>query len=361
VYVADRGNKRVAVFQMSVDDAHLEWIDNYDTTDAEAEEASSFVTFGGGPLKGPCGIACAPRAIVQDDCGDDDGGGRDLICVTDGPSNRVVVFKSRTSDPNGNGTVVGDVGCWGNKPGQFDGPAGVAFAATGDGGRVLFVADRDNDRVQVFKVGTPGGSSSSGSGVVMECVRQIVGFPEPSDLPSPSAVAVYDGGEEDGGQQLVVVANDEDDEPLFKVYNNAVHSGGGDGEGDATDAAEDAEDARFKVHKAVSIDPTDPLDVDDTSLLATPKGGSKGGPSKKKSLFGDDDGAGLSLDDDDDDLFGDFMGGEGEGGGDAAMDDDDEMYVPVCVIRGGEWGGGGVAGGGGSFDIHSTKVFDETN
>ncbi|CAN8001442.1 unnamed protein product [Ixodes pacificus] len=68
-----------------------------------------------------------------------DAGGR--IIVADRSNNRIQVF-------NADGTFQLKFGCRGELPGQFDRPAGVAWDC-GRGGRIV-VADKDNHRIQVF-------------------------------------------------------------------------------------------------------------------------------------------------------------------------------------------------------------------
>lgn len=63
------------------------------------------------------------------------------IIVADRSNNRIQVF-------NADGTFHLKFGCLGKLPGQFDRPAGVAWDC-GRGGRIV-VADKDNHRIQVF-------------------------------------------------------------------------------------------------------------------------------------------------------------------------------------------------------------------
>ena len=108
VYVADTGNDRVQVFDFSLDHA------------ATVGSSGS----GGGQFSSPSGIAV-------------DGSGR--LYVADTGNHRVQVFDSSLEH-------VATVGSRGPGDGQFNRPSGVAVDGSGN----VYVADRNNHRVQVF-------------------------------------------------------------------------------------------------------------------------------------------------------------------------------------------------------------------
>ena len=110
VYVADHNNQRVQVFT------------------AEGKFLKMFGRRGDGrgELRAPEGVA-----IDSSDC--------DMVYVSEWGNNRVSVFTSE-------GVFVSSFGSPGERPGQFNYPGGVAVDNSG----VVYVCDRNNNRVQIF-------------------------------------------------------------------------------------------------------------------------------------------------------------------------------------------------------------------
>ena len=77
-------------------------------------------------LRAPEGVA-----IDSSDC--------DMVYVSEWGNNRVSVFTSE-------GVFVSSFGSPGERPGQFNYPGGVAVDNSG----VVYVCDRNNNRVQIF-------------------------------------------------------------------------------------------------------------------------------------------------------------------------------------------------------------------
>ncbi len=82
---------------------------------------------------------------------------KEMLYVVDSGEDRVVVFEliDDTNCPSGTEESVDGVcfvkkfGSTGDDEGEFDEPTGIAFDSTSD---LLYVADTDNDRIQIFKI-----------------------------------------------------------------------------------------------------------------------------------------------------------------------------------------------------------------
>ena len=80
-----------------------------------------------------------------------------MLYVTDSGNDRIVIFElvTGTTCPSGTNEVVDGVcfveefGTSGNDEGEFDDPAGLAYDSTND---LLYVADSDNNRIQIFEI-----------------------------------------------------------------------------------------------------------------------------------------------------------------------------------------------------------------
>lgn len=111
IYCADYGTSRISVFNKN----------------------GSFVRAFGGKGNGP-GLFNVPRAVAIDN--------NDKIYVLDSLNHRVQVF-----GPTGNWLYA--FGGRGNEPGKFIGPADLSLDA---GNSLLYVADKGNQRIQVFEL-----------------------------------------------------------------------------------------------------------------------------------------------------------------------------------------------------------------
>ena len=81
----------------------------------------------------------------------------DILYVTDSGNDRIIVFELVDGNTCPSGTkesvdgvcFVKEFGSAGNDDDEFDDPAGLAFDSTNN---LLYVADTDNDRIQVFEI-----------------------------------------------------------------------------------------------------------------------------------------------------------------------------------------------------------------
>jgi len=81
----------------------------------------------------------------------------EMLFVSDSSNDRIIIFELVTGTTCPSGTVksvngvcfVKEFGTSGTDEGEFDNPTGLAYDSTND---LLFVADSDNDRIQIFKI-----------------------------------------------------------------------------------------------------------------------------------------------------------------------------------------------------------------
>ncbi|MCA9828535.1 MAG: fibronectin type III domain-containing protein, partial [Nitrosopumilus sp.] len=136
-----------------------------------------------------------------------------MLYVSDSGNNRVIVFKLVTGTICPSGTeksadgvcFVKKFGSAGTANGKFDEPAGVAFDSTND---LLYVADSDNDRIQVFKIidGTacPNGTEEIVNGVCFEQKFGTLGTAD-GQFNTPVGIAI------DETNDLLYVADSDND------------------------------------------------------------------------------------------------------------------------------------------------------
>ncbi len=178
LFVADTGNDRIVMFELTRAASCKEGTTSINKNVCFAGE---FGTKGSknGEFDSPMGLAVDPSSST--------------LYVSDTDNDRIQVFKITDKDntcKEGTKKMVDGVcfvdkfGSKGSKNGEFDSPSGMALDTTNN---LLFVADTDNDRIQVFNqtsLSEPSSSSSSSTQV-----------PDPPDRPkatpvSPTSIAI---------------------------------------------------------------------------------------------------------------------------------------------------------------------------
>ena len=104
----------------------------------------------------------------------------EILYVTDSGNDRIVIFKlvTGTTCPSGTEESVDGVcfvekfGSAGSDEGEFDDPSGLAFDSTED---LLYVADTDNNRIQIFEIVT-GTTCPSGTEEIVDGVCFVEKF-----------------------------------------------------------------------------------------------------------------------------------------------------------------------------------------
>ena len=154
LYVADTGNHRIRIFELTDGD------NCPSGTDEVVEDEVCFVDdFGSsgsaeGRFDEPAGLAF-----------DED---ESILYVADTENNRIQSFEmvSGSTCPSGTDEIIDGVcfieefGSSGSADGKFNSPEGLAFDENND---LLYVADTENNRIQILSLPTGSGSSSSGS------------------------------------------------------------------------------------------------------------------------------------------------------------------------------------------------------
>jgi DNA-binding beta-propeller fold protein YncE len=103
-----------------------------------------------------------------------------MLYVADSGNDRIVIFElvTGTTCPSGTEEVVDGVcyvdefGTSGNDEGEFDDPAGLAYDSTND---LLYVADSDNNRIQIFEI-VDGNTCPSGTDEIVNGVCYVEEF-----------------------------------------------------------------------------------------------------------------------------------------------------------------------------------------
>ena len=155
LYVSDTDNDRIRMFELT-DDSNCP----SGTEEVVNDEVCFVDDFGSagsndGRFDQPSGLA-----FDEDD---------NLLYVADTENNRVQVFEmvSGNTCPSGTDEIIDGVcfvdefGSSGSNDGMFNSPTGIAFDEDND---LLYVSDRDNNRVQIFSLPSDGRSNSSSSG-----------------------------------------------------------------------------------------------------------------------------------------------------------------------------------------------------
>ena len=154
LYVSDTDNDRIRMFELT-DDSNCP----SDTEEVVNDEVCFVDDFGSagssdGRFNEPSGLAF-----------DED---NNLLYVADTENNRVQVFEivSGNTCPSGTDEIIDGVcfveefGSSGSNDGMFNSPTGIAFDEDNE---LLYVSDRDNNRVQIFSLPSDGSSSSGSS------------------------------------------------------------------------------------------------------------------------------------------------------------------------------------------------------
>ena len=142
LYVTDSGNDRIVIFELVTGT----------TCPSGTEESVDGVCFVEkfGSVGNDDGEFDDPSGLAFDSTDD-------LLYVADTDNNRIQIFEiiTGTTCPSGTEEIVDGVcfvekfGSAGTTDGKFDTPIGIALDTTGN---LLFIADSDNDRIQVFDV-----------------------------------------------------------------------------------------------------------------------------------------------------------------------------------------------------------------
>ena len=155
LYVADTGNNRIRIFELTDDDNCPSGTD--EVVNNEVCFVDDFGSLGStdGKFDEPTGLAF-----------DED---ENMLYVADTENNRIQVFEivAGNTCPSGTDEIIDGVcfveefGTSGSTDGKFNAPSGLAVDEDND---LLYVADTDNNRIQMFTIPTgSGGSSGSGS------------------------------------------------------------------------------------------------------------------------------------------------------------------------------------------------------
>ena len=154
----------------------------------------------------------------------------EMLYVADTKEDRIVVFEliDDTTCPYGTKESVDGVcfvkefGSAGESEGKFDEPTGLAFDSTND---LLYVADTDNDRIQIFKM-VSGDDCPSGTEEIVEGVCYVEEFGSKGEgdgeFDSPMGIAL------DTTNDLLFVADSGNDRiQAFEIDTTSTGSSGG--------------------------------------------------------------------------------------------------------------------------------------
>ena len=168
IYVADSDTDSISVFD---DDG--DFLFNFGDTGSDDDE-----------FRNPSGM------IIDNN--------EDILYVADTDNNRIQIFEltDRDNCPSGTKEVVSDEVCFvenfgssGSSDGKFDEPIGLAFDTSND---LLYVADTENNRIQVFEI-ISGNTCPSGTSEIIDgvCFVEEFGSSGSSDgkFNSPSGLA----------------------------------------------------------------------------------------------------------------------------------------------------------------------------
>jgi len=138
---------------------------------------------------------------------------KEILYVVDTGEDRIVIFEliDDTNCPSGTEESVDGVcfvkqfGSFGTVNGKFNGPTGIAFDSTTD---LLYVADTDNDRIQIFKI-VSGNTCPSGTEEIVDGVCFVEEFGDTGsgdgEFKSPMGIAI------DKTNNLLFVADSQND------------------------------------------------------------------------------------------------------------------------------------------------------
>jgi len=148
-----------------VADSEDDWIRVFDST---GDFLFKFDSFDGTDFKSPTNM------IIDND--------EELLYVVDSGEHRIVIFElvDNTTCPSGTVESVDGVcfvkqfGSEGTGNGEFDEPTGIVFDSAND---LLYVADTDNDRIQIFKI-VSGNTCPSGTEEIVNGVCFVEEFGE---------------------------------------------------------------------------------------------------------------------------------------------------------------------------------------
>ena len=154
LYVADTGNNRILMFELTDGDNCPSGTDEVVNDEVCFVDDFGSSGSGDGKFDEPAGLAF-----------DED---ENMLYVADTENNRIQVFEiiSGNTCPSGTDEIIDGVcfveefGSSGSTDGRFNAPSGLALDE--DNG-LLYVADTDNNRIQMLMVPTGDGSSSSSS------------------------------------------------------------------------------------------------------------------------------------------------------------------------------------------------------
>ena len=154
LYVADTGNHQIRIFELTDGDNCPSGTD--EVVNDEVCFVADFGSSGSsdGRFDEPAGVAF-----------DED---ESILYVADTENNRIQSFEmvSGSTCPSGTDKIITGVcfieefGSSGSSDGKFNSPEGLAFDENND---LLYVADTENNRIQILSLPTGSGSSSSGS------------------------------------------------------------------------------------------------------------------------------------------------------------------------------------------------------
>ncbi|MDH3780543.1 MAG: fibronectin type III domain-containing protein [Nitrosopumilus sp.] len=183
LYVADTGNNRIRMFELTDGDNCPSGTDEVVNNEVCFVDDFGSSGSGDGKFNEPTGLAF-----------DED---ENMLYVADTDNNRIQVFEivAGNTCPSGTDEIIDGVcfveefGSSGSTDGKFNAPSGLALDE--DNG-LLYVADTDNNRIQMLTVPTGDGDSSSSNGSSSSSSNDIPDSPKglSASTASPSSIVI---------------------------------------------------------------------------------------------------------------------------------------------------------------------------
>ena len=194
-----------------------------------------------------------------------------ILYVADTENNRIQIFELTDGDncPSGTDEIVNDEVCFveefgssGNDDGEFDEPSGLAYDEDND---LLYVADTENNRIQVFEI-VSGNTCPSGTDEIIDGVCFVEEFGssgnDDGEFNSPSGLSL----DLENGKLYVADTDNHRIQVLSAPSGKSSSSGGSSGSGSSGDDPNTPQGLRAEPASTSSIvitwNPPDPDDND---------------------------------------------------------------------------------------------------